>query len=460
MNVLNLTCIGKLYSWCFMLMEQENGVSQERPTESEWLEDIFYRSNSHGSKTSASIALRAFDYFCKEKLGLEDPDIDQMEKEFRKKFNIKNNSQMVNNQEWTKFRKTKLATFYSEARFKVVEQYEKWGNQSPQDMLSICTSMQKWVRFCFQDHPEVKLYPKRTWKAKKPSTIIEYFSHVKGYLRKCHGVRITSEDVRDYIKFPKQMRVQREPLELEDIKKIMEFADPQRRALYYVLLSSAMRLGEGLSLKKNSFSIDVRPIEVNLRAQDTKTGESRTCYISEEAWEKVAPIYNATKDGETLFNKENRRKDRAVQHEDRYFIRLREKIAKKFGDKHPCDEYPDGTGILTRYEDSIRYCVQIHAFRSWFMTKASKVHDKDYAHAISGHHGYLEQYFRNDKKERQKMYLQVEKVIGIETSRVHSEQFHEAEISEMQEKILKLEAMAVRKEEADYHKEQFDGITN
>ena len=37
-----------------------------------------------------------------------------MENEFRKKINIKNNSETVNNPEWTKFRKTKLAKFYSE----------------------------------------------------------------------------------------------------------------------------------------------------------------------------------------------------------------------------------------------------------------------------------------------------------------------------------------------------------
>jgi site-specific recombinase XerD len=441
-----------------MLMVKELGVSREYTTEEEWLEDIFYRSNSYGSKTNAQFALRAFDMFCKEKLGIEDPDIEELENEFKKKHNITKKSQMVNNPKWTKYRKDFLAKFYQEARLQIAEQYQTWYNQNPQDILSICTSLQKWVRFCSQDHPEVKLYPNRTWTSKKPATILQYFSHIKDYLRKCHGVRITSDDVRAYIKFPKQMKVQREPLELEDIKKLLEFADPQRRALYYTLLSSAMRLGEGLSLKKHSFNIDVRPIEIHLRAQDTKTGEARTCYISEEAWEKVAPIYNATNDGEYLFNKENRRKDRAVQHEDRYFIRLREKIAKKFGDKAPCDQFPDGTGMLRRYEDSSRYCIQIHAFRSWFMTKAMKVHDKDYADAISGHHSYLDQYIRIPKKEQQKMYLEVEKAIQIETSRVHSEQFHEAEIAQMQEEIAKLKAMAERKEEPEYHKESRDGL--
>jgi hypothetical protein len=43
-----------------MLRFKEKGVSREYATENEWLEDIFYRSNSYGSKTNAQIALRVF----------------------------------------------------------------------------------------------------------------------------------------------------------------------------------------------------------------------------------------------------------------------------------------------------------------------------------------------------------------------------------------------------------------
>ena len=36
-----------------MLMFKENGVSREYTTEEEWLEDIFYKSNSESSKINA-----------------------------------------------------------------------------------------------------------------------------------------------------------------------------------------------------------------------------------------------------------------------------------------------------------------------------------------------------------------------------------------------------------------------
>ena len=74
-------------------------------------------------------------------------------------------------------------------------------------------------------------------------------------------------------------------------------------------------------------------------------------------------------------------------------------------------------------------------------------HGTDYAHGLAGHHTYLDQYIRIPEKQKSKMYLELEKDLIIESSRVHSEQFHQVEIAEMQEKILKLEAMSERKAE-------------
>jgi len=427
-------------------MFKENGVSREYTTEAEWLEDIFYKSNSQATLINSKTALKTFDLFCQKKLGIENPDEEKLAVEFRKKNNLKAGCGLRKYPAFSAFVNEIFDKIHREARKEVVEQYREWFEQPKPDVQSICTSIQKWIRFCIHDHEDVRISTNKTWKAKKPSSVRQYFSILKDYLRKCEGIRLTLEDVKDYIKFPKHLKQLREPTSLEIIKKIMAHADPARRALYYVLLTSGMRLGEGLSLKKTSFNIDVRPIQVHLRAQDTKTGEARDTYISEECWEKIAPFYEATKDGEHIFHNYGD-KYKAVVIEDKYFGRLRDKIAKKYGDKAPCDEYPEGTGILKHYEDSIRHVVQIHAFRAWFMTKASMKHGSDYAHALAGHHGYLDQYIRIPEKQKSKMYLELEKDLIIESSRVHSEQFHQVEIAEMQEKILKLEAMSERKAE-------------
>jgi len=70
-------------------MNQEIPLTREHTTEKEWLEDIFYRSNSQSSKTNAIVAMRSFDMFCKDKLGIADPDLKKMENDFREKHNIK-----------------------------------------------------------------------------------------------------------------------------------------------------------------------------------------------------------------------------------------------------------------------------------------------------------------------------------------------------------------------------------
>jgi len=62
-----------------MLMTKETPLKREYTTEEDWLEEIFERSNSEPSRNSAKSALRSFDVFAKSKLGIENPDISDLE---------------------------------------------------------------------------------------------------------------------------------------------------------------------------------------------------------------------------------------------------------------------------------------------------------------------------------------------------------------------------------------------
>lgn len=62
---------------------------------------------------------------------------------------------------------------------------------------------------------------------------------------------------------------------LQQLKAIMSNTSPQRRALYYVLVSSGMRLGEALTLTKNNLFLNESPVRVKLFAENTKTHEKR-----------------------------------------------------------------------------------------------------------------------------------------------------------------------------------------
>ena len=424
-------------------MNQESMLKREYQSEQDWLKDIFRKSNSLGSRNRAETSLRVFDMWCKYKLEIPDPDISDLEMEYQKTMKglfSKDNSENGKLRwqaglELEKAIKARFDPIYAQARAQIISKYTDWFEQNRVDVQSICTSLNKFVAFCGEEHPEIRVTRHASFKAKQGGTIRGYFSDIKHYLRKCHGVRITTDDVKDFISFPKDLKQAREPIELETLKLLLEYSPPERRALYYVLLTSGMRDGEGLSLKRSNFNVNVRPIEIHLRAEDTKGNEARDTYISEEAWERVKPIYDRTEEGQYLFHDYNAEeyKIKAVRDQSRFFDRLRKKIAEKTKDKLPCDEFPEGTGILKHYEKSNRYVVQIHAFRAWFMTKASLKHGDIYSHALSGHASYLKQYERIPKKQRPKMYLELEKDLLLQSAKIASEQFHEQEVAELQE---------------------------
>ena len=50
-----------------MLMKKECTLNREYQSESEWLKEIFKKSNSQGSKNRVETSLRIFDMWCKEK---------------------------------------------------------------------------------------------------------------------------------------------------------------------------------------------------------------------------------------------------------------------------------------------------------------------------------------------------------------------------------------------------------
>jgi len=219
-------------------------------------------------------------------------------------------------------------------------------NQDKPDIQGICVSLDKFVSFMSVDHEDIISGKGGIFKAKAPKTMQNYFGFVKNYLRICHGIRISNEDIKDFVQFPKQRKQLREPVSLENLKKIISRASPTRRALYLVLISSGMRLGEGLSLKKSNFHLDENPVRVTLRADDTKTREERETYISSEALERLQPILDSTPEDNFLFRRnQDKLIDDSVRTEVREFGYLRRRL-----------------GLTKRYDKSIRFLIHIHTF--------------------------------------------------------------------------------------------------
>jgi len=345
-------------------------------------------------------------------------------------------------------------TYQNKTELEVINEYQVLVKMGDARRLGL--SLDRFVQFMNEAHPEITridplqevrriknpTLPERKigFKRKGPKTIKSYFGFVKSYLRLCHDVRISSEDVKDYIAFPKIRKEPRRPITIEIIKKIFHEASPLRRAFYSVLISSGMRLGEALQLTLNDFHFDENPVRVTIRANTTKTKEGRETYISFEAVDKLKQLILNRDDDERIFIEKKHLKRAksiklAVANEDHVFARIRERLAPK--DKRFREKYPD----------SKLYVVNIHSMRSFFHTQASEKHGVEYANALDGHSGYLKQYYRKSAEDRAKMYLELQPRLLVESISPDREKTKDKIINDLQAQMQGLQEKLERIEQ-------------
>jgi len=69
--------------------------------------------------------------------------------------------------------------------------------------------------------------------------------------------------------------------------------------------------------------------------------------------------------------------------------------------------------LIFKYDDSKNHKISLHSFRAFFETQASNTHGLEYAHALIGHSGYLEQYYRLSEEDRLEKYIELEPKLTI-----------------------------------------------
>ncbi len=317
---------------------------------------------------------------------------------------------------------------------KLIQQYQALAKEG--DVRSLCLSLDKFIQFLNEDHEEIILNEKCvpfTFKKKNAKTIRTYFSFVKSYLRLCHAIKISVDDVKDYIQFPKLRKEPRKAIPIKVIKLIFAKANPEQKALYSTLISSGMRIGEALQLTKKDFHFNENPVRVSLKAEITKTKEARETFISREAVDKLLPIIEKKNDNDKVFT-DYEDSFKAVVEEDQYFGRLRERLQ-----------------LTERYENSRNFIYSIHSFRAYFHTKASQKHGVEYANALDGHGAYLKQYYRDPPEIRAKKYKELEPSLLIESYKLEVDNSKDKLIDELQDKMQKLQDKMTRLELINKH---------
>ncbi|WP_268544003.1 hypothetical protein [Candidatus Nitrosotenuis cloacae] len=120
-----------------------------------------------------------------------------------------------------------------------------------------------------------------------------------------------------------------------------------------------------------------------------------TTFVSIEASEYLKPHLEALKPDDLVFAT-NANPFHAKMTEIEAFARYRERA-----------------GLTARYESTGRHHVSLHSFRSYFFTRARRVHDTDVAHAMIGHTTYLDMYDRKEDWEKLELYLKIEPELSL-----------------------------------------------
>ena len=237
------------------------------------------------------------------------------------------------------------------------------------------------------------------------SSIPIYFSHLRTYLYYC-GIPITEQERRKEIKYPKIIEDEKHGLSVDEIKSIMNVANPKKKALYYMMLSSGLRIGEAVQLRKKDIELVGDNFMITVRGQTTKTQKGRVCFMSKEATRAVMSYWK-NRPGNRLIFATNENVELATGAEEVRF-----------------HDYRVKAGFTEKYDSSNRYLISLHSFRAFFITKVSR-EDPNLAKRLAGQKGYLDQYDRINTEEKLEVYRKIEPELYIYEQRPQSEEIKE-----------------------------------
>jgi len=226
---------------------------------------------------------------------------------------------------------------------------------------------------------------------KSPRTIINYFSVIRQFFH-YRGIKFHEMDIKQNLNFPKIHEIERYGVTRDDIKLILDFASFKKKALYLCQLSSGLRIGELVRLRKKHLDLTKERIMVRLPAEFDKLRRERITFFSKEAERKLRPILTKLNDDDLIFGT-NDKWQTAKNSELAYLAKQIDKMS---------DE---------RYATGIRK-ITTHSFRAFFITKVSRL-DPNLAKRFSGQKGYLMEYDRLSEDEKLEKYLEFENELLI-----------------------------------------------
>ena len=302
--------------------------------------------------------------------------------------------------------------------------YGKSGEEIVLDLELVCKQdsnydrvfklVNNFILWLGQDHPELRINMCNQIMGKPknhPSTVRRYVSSIRQFLEEFGQMEYSERRYKRLVKLPKVIDQELEPFIANQIREFVDTATRKRKPLYMTLKDSGMRIGEAMQIKRSDIDLESNPVKIEIRAEYTKTKQSRTTFVTRETKPFLVRLLKNLGDNDLVFTK-NSNVNQSVNTEETLFARTRDRL-----------------GYTQRYSHNNRFKINLHAFRAFTATQLAEAYSEEFGHGFIGHKGYLKQYIRN-KDQLAKKYLQAENYLMI---------YESVEVVDSSEKVKELE---------------------
>ena len=249
----------------------------------------------------------------------------------------------------------------------------------------------------------------------RPRGIQSYLSGLKGYLRYM-GIKISSDDFKQFVKTPKVTKTREIPVTKEMILRILHNSSPKLQTAILICTSSGLRIGELAQLRLSDIDFESHPTKLNIRAEIAKGNMSRETFLTSEATYALQDYlkrYFDWKVNESNFHLQNimifgRISDVKTGLKPKFSL----ESAKQILQASLRNQIEKIAELNVRNENGLR-AVHFHAFRKFFRTTVGNVCGRDYAEALMGHGFYMDTYYQLPEDKKKQMYLDAEAQLTI-----------------------------------------------
>ncbi|MCH7560099.1 MAG: tyrosine-type recombinase/integrase [Thaumarchaeota archaeon] len=262
-------------------------------------------------------------------------------------------------------------------------------------------------------------------------TINTYLNQLKKFFRLCYGIKLDSDDFKDFVGLPQILKHTLEPMTKEELRLILQSTRTiRRKALYWFIASTGARIAEALQVKRENFDFDVSPVLVTLPVEITKGKKStRFVYLTQECTPLIRSLCRDLSPDDLVFTKASSLQS-ATTYEHAAFTTLLKAIK-----------------LNEKYQHNGRNKKNFHSIRAFTSSQIyNQTRDSEYSHAYIGHDTYLNQYLRKSDKERADMFNEIESALTVfsETTLRNDQEMkkqYEEELNEIKTKMEKYKVL-------------------